>query len=477
MDVSMNIEQLTSLAKQGESHTLEFKKSTTQIQAAFETVCAFLNGDGGTVLIGVTDDGRIVGQDIADNTRLSIANEIKKIQPSEKITIEYAPLSNNKQVIVISVLPGLHAPYTYDGRPYQRDLSQTNRMSQPFYDRLVATRLQLNFSWERLKTDGYTIADLDHDRILGMVRKGVEVRRIPEDALRQEMPKLLESLKLLTDGQLNNAAVALFAKEISSAYLQCQLKVARFKGEDRRDFLDSDRIYGNVFDLLDRGMLFISRHLPLAAKVEPGKLERVETPLIPFDAIREALINSLCHRDYSEKGGSIGLAIYENEMEIFNNGGLQPNVTIEKIKSGFSKLRNPLMADIFYKCQLVETWGSGVPAIINLCKKAHDPEPEFKADELEFKVVFKFPSTIKPPVVFDQENISINHSVTQRQREIVEILMGAQELKMKEILQKLKVPPAERTLRDDLAVLKKFGLVDSRGHARTAVWFYTGKKN
>ena len=69
-----DIEQLTSLIKQGESHTLEFKKSTANLQSAFETICAFLNGDGGIVLIGVTDDGQLIGQDVADSTRLSIAN-------------------------------------------------------------------------------------------------------------------------------------------------------------------------------------------------------------------------------------------------------------------------------------------------------------------------------------------------------------------------------------------------------------------
>ena len=90
-----------------------------------------------------------------------------------------------------------------------------------------------------------------------------------------------------------------------------------------------------MFELLEKGTLFIKRHLPVAAKVIPDKLERVETPLIPFNATREALINALCHRDYSINGGSIGLAIYGDRMKIFNDGRLPQGVTIEKIKTGF----------------------------------------------------------------------------------------------------------------------------------------------
>ena len=76
--------------------------------------------------------------------------------------------------------------------------------------------------------------------------------------------------------------------------------------------MDIDLAYGNAFELMEKGMLFVRRHLPLAAKIEPGRLERVETPLIPFDAVREALYNAFCHRDYSISGGSINLAIYDD---------------------------------------------------------------------------------------------------------------------------------------------------------------------
>jgi ATP-dependent DNA helicase RecG len=108
----MNIEQLLSLIKNGESHTIEFKKSTAQLRPAFETICAFLNVDGGFVMIGVNDKGQMIGQDITDNTRQEIAREISKIEPPAEIKIDYVSIDNNKNIIVIHVEKGMHSPYT-----------------------------------------------------------------------------------------------------------------------------------------------------------------------------------------------------------------------------------------------------------------------------------------------------------------------------------------------------------------------------
>lgn len=472
----MDIDQVTALIKQGESHNLEFKKSTTQLKPAFETVCAFLNGNGGTVLIGVSDNGQIVGQDVTDNTRQEIAREINKIEPTAQIEISYVPLKGGKHVIVIEVISGNHAPYTYDGRAFERNQTTVVRVAQHRYDQLVSHRFQHNFSWEKLKAEGYSFSDLDSDLILGVVRKAVEVGRMPEDALRQEIPELLAALQLLEDGRLINAAVVLFGKKVMPTYPQCQLKMARFKGLDRSEFLDSNIQHGNVFELLESGMLFIRRHLPLASKIEAGKLERVETPIIPFDAIRETIINSLCHRDYNDRGGSIGLGIYDNKMEIFNSGGLSPDVTLEKIKAGFSKPSNPLIADVFYRCNLIEKWGRGVPKIISSCKAANDPEPEFLVDKVEFKVIFMFPVSISPPVILLDVTPEMHADLTSRQKEIIQILSNVGELKPKDIIDRLRENTTERTLRRDLTRLRELNIVDTQGSGRTVVWFLAAKR-
>jgi ATP-dependent DNA helicase RecG len=471
----MDIVHLNSLIQKGESHTTEFKKSTTQLRPAFETICAFLNADGGSVFIGVADDGKIVGQEVTDNTRKEIAREIDKIEPPAQINISYVTFESNQQVITITVAPGNHAPYTYDGRPFERNQTTVVRMAQHRYDQLVSRRFQHNFSWEKLEAEGYSFDDLDHERILGVVRKAVEVRRMPEDALRQEIPELLSALQLSINGRILNAAVALFAKKINPVYPQFQLKMARFSGIEKDTFLDSQIQYGNIFELLDSGMLFITRHLPLAAKFEAGKVERVETPIIPFDAIRETIINSLCHRDYGHRGGSIGLAIYDNRMEVFNSGGLQPDVTLEKIKSGFSNPPNPLIADVLYRCNLIEKWGRGIPKIMSSCKAANDPEPEFIIDQVEFKILFRFPVPISPPLIIMDNLLDAHPDLTPRQMEIIQILTTGTPRKPKEILENLKEPTIERTLRRELSKLRDLHILETKGHGPSVVWFLIPK--
>jgi len=125
----MDIKQIKSLVKQGESNTLEFKTSTATLTSAFDTICAFLNGEGGRVLIGVKDKGQIVGQNVTDNTRREIANKIKKIEPTAPIEVRYVKIKENNFTIAIQAHTGSHIPYVHDGRAFQRNESQTNRMS------------------------------------------------------------------------------------------------------------------------------------------------------------------------------------------------------------------------------------------------------------------------------------------------------------------------------------------------------------
>src|SRR5262245_568096 len=105
-----------------------------------ETVCAFLNGQGGIIFIGVTDYGQLVGQEIGDSTKKTIAHEITKIEPPVHIKIEYVVLDKNKYIIVLHVPAGNHLPYVYDGRAYHRIESRTNRMPQHKYDQLLLQR-------------------------------------------------------------------------------------------------------------------------------------------------------------------------------------------------------------------------------------------------------------------------------------------------------------------------------------------------
>jgi ATP-dependent DNA helicase RecG len=205
----MTPEELQTLVNKGEGTTVEFKKTTGQLHAAFETICAFLNGKGGVVLIGVTDDGRIIGQDISDKIHRDIACEISKLEPSAQaqIEVEYIAIEKNKFVIAITIKKGNHAPYTYDGRAFLRNQSTTTRMPQHRYEQLIVERGQLNHTWEEFIAIDCTVNNLDENLVWKIVNEGVRADRLPATALREELSQVLDNFNLTKDGQLLNAAM------------------------------------------------------------------------------------------------------------------------------------------------------------------------------------------------------------------------------------------------------------------------------
>jgi ATP-dependent DNA helicase RecG len=472
----MDVKQITVLIQQGESHRIEFKKSTAQLKSAFETVCAFLNGRGGIVLIGISDNGQIVGQDVTDNTRQEIAREINKIEPSGLIEIFYLPLNNKKYVIAIEVVQNNHAPYTYDGRAFERNQSTTNRMTQHGYEQLLVERGQLNHSWEELIATSYTIDDLDVDEIRLAVKQGITAGRVPATADNETIEGILKSWNLIENGRINNAAVVLFAKNTLPRYPQCHLKLGRFRGTNMLgDFIDNKEFFGNAFRMLAEANNFVARHLPIASFFEQDRFERIDKPALPTLAIREALVNAICHRDYSNRASSITLAIFDDRMEIWNSGKLPPNLTIADLrKKHKSESRNKIIAKVFYDRKYFDGWGTGIIKIFDLCHSNNVPDPDYEQYSGGIEIRFKFRESIG---VLKQPELEFsNYSLTVRQKNILKILMASTKMSVGEITKNMENPPSKRTVGDDLSSLKEFGLVKLEGSGRGAKWFTESKQ-
>lgn len=461
----MNIETLKMLINQGESETLEFKKSTAKLHAGFETVCAFLNGLGGSVLIGVNDSGKLIGQEISDATKREIAKEISKIEPTAQIEIKYIDVKQDKKVIVINVKAGEHAPYTYDHRPYQRSQSSTEKMSQHRYEQMIIGRGQLNHDWESFLNDA-SIDDLDPNEIKKTVSIAVDVNRLDSGSLQDSISEVLTKLELLKNGKVTNAAMVLFAKSVSPDFSQCMIKMARFKGTDELgDFIDNQMVSGNAFEIMKAANEFIMRHLPVASFFDESKLERVDKPLIPVLAIREALCNAVCHRDYSVHNASITLSIFDDRMEIWNNGSLVAPLTLEDLKKRHrSYPRNKKIAKVFYLRKYVETWGTGTTKMINLCKKYDVPEPTFNEYSGGFSVTFTFKAPIGGHTA---ETVELSY----RERKLIEVLKNAKTpLSANDIFDALESDVSLRTVKADLNKLQQRNLIRKLGKARGTLW-------
>ena len=391
----MKIAQLKALIKSGESEVLEFKTSTGSISSGMQTVCAFLNSkNGGTVVFGVKDNGQIIGQAVTDKTYKDIAIELNKIDPYAKIEIEYVNIDDSFQVIVFSVDPGEKAPYTYDSRPFIRNQSTTMKMPK---DEYIYLHNQNNSTlWESLTNNTCKITDLDKNKIKETVRMAVFERRLSESAISASIPDILKKLRLIIDNKLTNAAVILFCKNEDKQFMQSTLKLARFKGTDKTEFLDTKMFIGNAFDLYDKAMDFLNFNLPVAARIEPGKSERVEEPIIPYNVLREAVTNALVHRDYSNSGGSVSIAIYDDRINITNTGALPKGVVLSQLSKEHPSIqRNPLIAHVFYLCGKIEKWGRGTLEMIQDCKKIGNPAPEFEEIGGSFSITLYFKKSIR----------------------------------------------------------------------------------
>ncbi|MCM1198206.1 MAG: putative DNA binding domain-containing protein, partial [Clostridium sp.] len=290
--------------KEGEQ--VEFKKTTGQLERGMETLCAFLNDAGGTVLFGVADNGEVVGQEVSDKTKREIAEAINRLEPVVSVQITYFTLPDSeKKVIAFHVEEErLNRPFCYKGRPYMRVESVTTTMPQSRYIDLLLQRDDSRYSWEHFGNTDLELQDLDNNEVLKTVRLGIECGRLPEDT-GNDIPVILGKFGLLKDGVLNHAAAVLFGRHEKMEYPQCLLRLARFRGTDKSVFMDNQRLHGNIFQLLNAAMAFIFKHLSLSGTTDT--LEREEHLTVPYKAIREGVLNSLAHRSYRDAGGSVGI--------------------------------------------------------------------------------------------------------------------------------------------------------------------------
>ena len=332
------------IASDTETDKIEFKETTGQLERGMETLCAFLNGEGGTVLFGVTDKGKVTGQDVAGKTKETIGEAISRLEPNASVQVFYVPIPDSEKKVI-----ALHAessimerPFCYKGRPYMRFQNVTTVMSQDKYRHLLMQRGG-KYSWEAMTNPDLNISDLDEHAILGAVRGGIRCGRLPEATIREDLPTILEKFNLLHDGKLNNASAVLFGRDFYY-YPQCLLRMARFKGTIKDEFIDNQRVIGNIY-------------------------------------------NRLYHRP----GSSVGIAIYDDRVEIENSGTFPPDMTMEKLLSGHnSEPQNLIIANVLYKSEVLENWGRGIGLMISECRRVNIPDPEFHTDGNSVWVIFRY---------------------------------------------------------------------------------------
>ncbi len=396
--MELSLDYIRQLVSGNEGTDVEFKETTGQLNRGMETLCGMINGSGGVVVFGVSNKGKIIGQEIGDKTTREIGEAINKFDPAVDIQPIYVPVDNSDKYVILFRTDGLETdkPYMWDGKPYRRHDSVTSVMPREKFIRLHELQHGLKYKWENEVNHNLTIDDLDERLIHNVIQNAVRRGRLSDDALNDTVPIALSRLNLTKDGAVCNSAAVLFGK-VFSDYPQCRLRLARFKGASKQYFIDNQQHEGNIFELVDAAMAFFFKHLNLSGTTH-NRLYREDNLEIPYDALREAVVNAYCHMQWGYEIATVGIAIYDDCIVIENAGRfpvrISPNTLMrkeEEARKNTSMPPNPVIANVMYLAGLIEHWGRGLSMMARQCEGTGLPAPEFYCDGTVVKITFMRP--------------------------------------------------------------------------------------
>jgi ATP-dependent DNA helicase RecG len=437
-----------------ESETVELKKSTSALKEAIISIGAMLNKHSkATVYFGIDDTGAVLGQQIGKSTVKDISKAISDwIEPKVFPDIQIKKISG-KNCIVVNV-SGHDAVYSARGRYYLRVGEEDKRLSVNELKRLVEKKSNYIYSWGFDVSD-LTVSKADVPTIKSFVAKGRKAGRI--EYAYDSARNVLNKLHLVKGKKLLNAGKALFCKDN-----RVEVRAAIFATNEKTTFLDIQSFKGTLFDLIAQCETYVKEHINWRAKIVDFK--RIETPEVPIAAIREAIVNSLCHRDFNNPSGN-ELAIYRNRIEIYNPGQFPYDHSPEEFIKGTEKSipRNPLIADTFYFAKDIERWGSGFKRIVDECKAA-GVKVTFENIKTGFVVTFYRPkagTTLQKA----EKGEGVNEGVNEGVKLLVEYIRMNPGQRVPSISKATDIAP--KTLERWLGKLKNDGKVIFKGSAKT----------
>ncbi|MFH1127054.1 MAG: RNA-binding domain-containing protein [archaeon] len=370
-------EGIIKTIRKGESEVIELKKSTAQMERALKSTCAFLNHKGGTIYFGVSDgDGKIVGQEVSDSTLKSISQKIRqRIKPEISPEIKVLELEG-KNDIEVKIKEGNNKLYYLDGIAYKRAGTENPVISPDEIEKIILEKKKKY--WDSDICEGATLADIDAEKVKWFLNEAKKERGLDISESSSIKDALLK-LKLTHVGNLTNAAILLFGKKPQDFFFSAEVKCIRFKGKNVTEpMIDMKIISGNIIDHVTEIEKFIFDHIRLESWIEERKIQRQEKWEYPPKAIREAIVNAVCHRDYTSQSNA-QIRVFDDRMEFWNPGSLPIGWTVENLKHEHeSKPFNPLIAKQFFWIKYIEDVGSGTNKILNLCKSWGFPEPVFE---------------------------------------------------------------------------------------------------
>ena len=439
-----------------ESEILEFKKSTSELKEAIISIVAILNKHKkGEVYFGIRDNGDVIGQSVSDATLREISREISEhIEPKIFPKIEQI-LIEGRHCIKVE-FEGKEIHYFAFGRVHIRTGSENRQISAKELENIILHKNKEKMRWDNQICEKASLKDIDENKVKEYLKKS----ELEFSSLKDS----LERLEVLSDSKILNAGVLLFGKNPRAFFQSAKLRCAIFARKDTATILDRKEFEGDVLFLIEKAEEYILQNIHIGMKVEG--LYRIDVPEITKEALREAIINAFCHRDYREYE-SVEIAIFKDRVEIRNPGGVFGSTTLEHIIKGQApnKRRNPLIADLFKRIHFGERWGRGIKLILS-----KEPKTQFKDIADVFVTIFKRKVQEEKVInVSGQINEGLSEGLSEGLKLTLNAIVDHPNIKAKEISELTKRPI--KTIERYVKQLISLGKIERKGSRKTGGYF------
>ncbi len=287
-------------------------------------------------------------------------------------------ISKIGEVVAIEVPEGAEKPYSCSSGYFRRLDGMTQKMTQKEVRLMFRTAADTLF--ESLPCPGFTFGDIRLSKVQAFLKEAGTALKVTH----ANMPAFLSSLGICRYGAVTNAGALLFASDINKFIPQSEIIMGAFKGTERTYIYDRKDSRADLLTQFNEAIEFIQKHINVCSEIRG--LDRFDIYELPLDALREAVVNAIVHRDYSMRGTSVYISVYDDRVDISNPRGLLPGLT----PGSFGKesvRRNPVIADLFHRMGKVERMGTGIRRMKDLMRAAGLEAPEFTSDSF-FHAIF-----------------------------------------------------------------------------------------
>jgi len=350
-----------------ENERLENKTSLSEKHDAVVAIAAFATAHGGEVRFGINPSGHRVGVQIGKTTLEELANYIKQNTDPPQFPSIMVEGNESSAVLIVRIEESPIKPVWAFGRPYKRVGRTSQTLSREETQRL--TEATWGRSWDALPCPDFRLEDLNRSSIEDFLK-----RADMDSGMASEI--VVDNLGLRSGSGLCYGAALLFAANPQKYIPDAQVQCARFHSTASTHFLDQRTSAGGLLHQIEEAVAFVVRNTRQALRIT-GRPAHEPMPEYPETAVREAIINAVCHRDYAVSG-TVQVRIYEDRLEVWNPGILPADLTIESLyQAHASRPRNRHIAEAFHRARLIERWETGTLRIVDAYKEQGLPPPEF----------------------------------------------------------------------------------------------------